>query len=310
MNDKLTPDRLIAIEKMLTALLKSNNQLHWIGGYVHGRTANDDPFIILYPASDKLNHKVCRVYPHDFKKLPDFVDTDVLPGITQDGNPDRDKAEKKGIYHACPAFLITTYEGKDTQMGPEVRFLDVVRVSKAKTEDGPGPAPQPTPPMPPAPTPRPAPTRTTSPAPASTPRPTPTPTPSPSPIIPPPDESPTEEDLAAQARSQATYAHQRQLNALYEYGKAHNLSKGAVDMEIAQHGGNLTDTRQALEAEYGDRPNPPQHKSISMKEYWHAVYNIEPRWSQKGGSELLKQFSNNPTLAYQELMAKKNQPAA
>lgn len=304
MNDKLT-----AIEKMLTALLKSNNQLHWIGGYVHGRTANDDPFIILYPASEKLNHKVCRVYPHDFKKLPDFVDTEVLPGLTQDGNPDKDKAQKKGIYHACPAFLITTYEGKDTQMGPEVRFLDVVRVSKAKSENETGPAPQPAQPAPPAPTPRPAPARTMSPAPTPRPTPTPTATPSPSPIIPPADEAPDEEALAAQARSQATYEHQRQLNALYAYGKAHNLSKGAVDIEIAQHNGNLLDTRHALEAEYGDRPEPPQHPTITMQAFWHAVYNVEPRWSQKGGAELLKKFSNNPTLAYQELMAKK-QPQA
>jgi len=306
MNDKLTLDKLVAIEKMLTALLKSNNQLHWIGGYVHGRTSNDDPFIILYPASDKLNHKVCRVYPHDFRKLPDFVDTDVLPGLTQDGNPDRDKAEKKGIYHACPPFLITTYDGKDTQMGAEVRFLDVVRVSKQKDEQDGDTAPRP--PQPPIPTP-PAPTPARAVQPNGKPATRPV-TPAPAPVVPPPAEEPTPEERAGQAQSIATYDRQRQLNALYEYGKKKGMSRGAVDMELARFNGNPLDTLQALQAEHGDRSEPPQHPTVTMQQFWHAVYNIAPRWTQKGGSELLKKFSNNPTLAYQELMSKKTQPQA
>ena len=304
MNDKLTQ-----IEKMLTALLKSNNQLHWIGGYVHGRTSNDDPFIIIYPASDKLNHKVCRVYPHDFRKLPDFVNTDVLPGITQDGNPDRDKAEKKGIYRACPPFLITTYDGKDTQMGAEVRFLDVVRVSKQKDEQDGDTAPRPS--QPPIPTPpAPAPARAVQPNGNGKPAPLPVP----APVVPPPaeepTEEPTEEQRARQAQSLATYDRQRQLNDLYVYGKSKGLSRGAVDLELARYNGNILDTLQALQAEHGERPEPPQHPTVTMQQYWHAVYNVEPRWSQKGGSELLKKFSNNPTLAYQELMSKKTQPQA
>ena len=63
---------IVQIKKMLTALLKSAGHLHWIGGFVYGRTSNDDPFIILYPASELLKEKACRVYEHDFKKLPGF----------------------------------------------------------------------------------------------------------------------------------------------------------------------------------------------------------------------------------------------
>ena len=162
MNDKLTLDKLSAVEKMLTALLKSNDIIHWVGGYVQGRTTPKDdqrigdPFIILYPASERLNHKICRVYEHDFAKLPDFVDTDVPEDARVDDNPDRDKAIKKRVYRPCPPFLITIYEGKETQMGPEKRFLDVVRVSRPKDE-----TPQPTSPapQPPAPAPAPAPLR-------------------------------------------------------------------------------------------------------------------------------------------------------
>jgi len=118
---------LKTLEKMLTALLRNNDQLHWIGGYVHGRTGGNDPFIILYPASELLNHKVCRVYPHDFKKLPTFVNTDV-PEPAQNENPDKDKAIKRGLYFSCPNFLIVTYQGRETTMGNEIRFSDVLYI--------------------------------------------------------------------------------------------------------------------------------------------------------------------------------------
>lgn len=292
----MSTDKLIQIEKMLTALLRSNDQLHWVGGYAHGRTSNDDPFLILYPASEKLNHKVCRVYPQDFKKLPAFVNTDVLPGLAQDGNPDRDKAIKKGIYHACPAFLITTYAGKETQMGNEVRFMDVIRVSKEAATVTPetNPAPgehacawchaQPALPGEPCEA-----CRKLGATPENKPTPPPVATPTPIPEL---------------------TARQKQLRALYDYAKSKGMSKGAVDLEMARFDGNPVDTLHALQAEHGDRPEPPAHQEVTMQEYWHAVYNVQPRWSQQGGSELLKQFHNNPTLAYQEVMAKKGQANA
>ena len=125
--------QLDRLERMLSAILQADNRLHWIGGYVYGRTSNDDPFIILYPAAPYLNNKICRVYPHDFKKLPSFIPTDEIPANT-DANPDKDKAIKKGIFHACPMFQIVTYAGKDTQMGPEVRFGDVLIVTSKMPE--------------------------------------------------------------------------------------------------------------------------------------------------------------------------------
>src|SRR3970040_138529 len=126
---------LKTLEKMLTALLRNNDQLHWIGGYVHGRTGNNDPFVILYPASELLNHKVCRVYPHDFKKLPAFVNTDV-PEPAQNENPDKDKAIKRGLYFSCPNFLIVTYQGRETSMGNEIRFVGVVLYPENTGEAG------------------------------------------------------------------------------------------------------------------------------------------------------------------------------
>lgn len=126
-------DDIKQLNKMLRAILLSQNNLHWIGGYVYGETSRDDPYIILYPSSDRLKQKVVRVYPHGFKKLPAFVvvpSPDNWRGDTSE-NPDKDKARRKGIYHECPAFLITTWDGSETQMGREKRFGDVLRVSHA-----------------------------------------------------------------------------------------------------------------------------------------------------------------------------------
>lgn len=118
------------IETLLRALL--HEQLHWIGGYVHGRTSNGDPFLILYPAADYLNHKVCRVYDRDLKKLPDFVDTHVASDCDTSDNPTKDKAQKLGIYRPAERyFQIVTVPGRETQMGNEVRFFDVVAVAKS-----------------------------------------------------------------------------------------------------------------------------------------------------------------------------------
>lgn len=139
----MTTNDLIKIEKMLTAVLKSAGHIHWIGGYVCGRTSNDDPFIILYPAADYLQEKAVRVYEHDFKKLPAFISTNDVPGDT-DNNPSKDKAQRRGIYHECPVFQIVTYDGRETQMGREKRFGDVLYAPNApQAQERPSTPPQP-----------------------------------------------------------------------------------------------------------------------------------------------------------------------
>jgi len=137
-------EQLIKVEKMLAALLRSGNQLHWVGGFVYGRTDNDDPFIILYPAAGHMKQKVCRVYEHDFKKLPAFVPTGHVPADTN-ANPPKEQARKAGIYHECQLFQIVTFHGKETQMGREVRFSDVLRVSQNGSGQAQRPAGEPPP---------------------------------------------------------------------------------------------------------------------------------------------------------------------
>ena len=120
------------VAKMLRAQLRSAGHLWWIGGYVYGVTGNNDPFIILYPADEKLNEKVVRVYPHDFKKLPAFIQP--VDGGDTEANPNKEQAKKKNIYHECPMFEIVTFDGKETQMGRERRFGDVLRLSRKAAE--------------------------------------------------------------------------------------------------------------------------------------------------------------------------------
>ncbi len=120
--------RLRIIEDMLTAVLKSQNHIHWIGGYVYGKTKNGDPFIILYPAAEYLREKACRVYPREFPKLPPFIPTANVMGKTK-GNPSKDEAIDLGIYNTCPMFQVITYDGKETPLGKEKRFGKVLRVT-------------------------------------------------------------------------------------------------------------------------------------------------------------------------------------
>lgn len=126
-------DQLDQIAKMLRAQLKSAGHVWWIGGYIYGQTSNGDVFVILYPAAENLKEKIVRVYDNDLKKLPAFIPTDVDGGDTE-ANPNKDQARKKGIYHECPPFEIVTCDGKDTQMGKERRFGDVLRLSRAAAE--------------------------------------------------------------------------------------------------------------------------------------------------------------------------------
>jgi hypothetical protein len=131
------------MEKMLEALLKSDGLVYWIGGYVYGETSNGDPYILLYPSSEQLKEKVCRVYPHDFKKLPAFIPTADVRGATS-ANPSKGDAKRANFYHECPPFEIALFSGKDTALGPEKRFSSVLRLSKAAQEavaGRPSPAP-------------------------------------------------------------------------------------------------------------------------------------------------------------------------
>ena len=105
------------VAKMLRAQLRGAGHLWWIGGYVYGVTGNGDPFVILYPADEKLQEKVVRVYAHDFKKLPAFVPTDVDGGDTE-ANPNKEQARKKGIYHECPMFEVVTFDGNRVSAAP------------------------------------------------------------------------------------------------------------------------------------------------------------------------------------------------
>jgi hypothetical protein len=140
--------RLKVIEDMLTALLKSQNHIHWIGGYVYGKTKGGDPFVILYPAAEYLQEKACRVYPQEFKKLPQFIPTQNVQGKTR-GNPNKGEARELGIYNECPMFQVITYDGKDTPMGNEKRFGKVLRVTNkmpgGRANNSPSPEAEPEP---------------------------------------------------------------------------------------------------------------------------------------------------------------------
>lgn len=116
--------QLDRIEAMLKAILASDNHIHWVGSYAHGRTSTGDPYIVLFPASDKLEHKICRVYESQFKRMPDFVNTAVPASVKPSKNtPAKDRAT------ACQNFQVITSDGKDTQMGAEKRFFDVLAIS-------------------------------------------------------------------------------------------------------------------------------------------------------------------------------------
>lgn len=158
------------IQKMLTALLQANDQIHWIGSFAHGLTSEGDPYLVLFPAAEHLEHQVCRVYPEHFRKLPEFIPRETPANI----RPSK-SAPKKDAAVPCPLFCVLTFPGKETKMGPETRFSDVLFISKPKPDAAqtkPAPPPQPTPPRPDngtarsaAPQTKPTPAKTTAPAP-------------------------------------------------------------------------------------------------------------------------------------------------
>lgn len=120
--------QLDRIEAMLKAILASDNHIHWVGSYAHGRTSTGDPYIVLFPASDKLERKICRVYESQFKRLPDFVNTAIQPASNR-----RDTAKDRAT--ACQNFQVVTSDGKDTQMGAEKRFFDVLAISSRAPQE-------------------------------------------------------------------------------------------------------------------------------------------------------------------------------
>ena len=111
------------VEAMLAALLKSDNLIEWVGSYAYGRTSTGDPYITLFPESDKLENKVCRVYPRQFKKLKGLCDTDV-PESVRRSKTGPTKAQAKPTHKS---FQVLMTRGKDTQMGREKRFECVLR---------------------------------------------------------------------------------------------------------------------------------------------------------------------------------------
>ena len=115
-----------------------------ISGYAYGRTSNNDPYILLYPAHPKMVHKVTRVYDHQFHDLPRFVSTIDIPADAPDNNPTKEQAAKKKIYHECPEFEIATIDGKDTNMGPEQRFYMTIDIPSESilTPSPPAPLPE------------------------------------------------------------------------------------------------------------------------------------------------------------------------
>lgn len=115
------------IQKMLTAILQANDQMHWAGSYAHGLTKEGDPYLVLFPAADHLEFQICRVYPEHYKKLPEFIITDTPSHV----RPSK-SSPKKNDAIKCPLFCVLTYPGKETNMGPETRFSDVLFVSKSK----------------------------------------------------------------------------------------------------------------------------------------------------------------------------------
>jgi hypothetical protein len=121
---------MLTRQQKLMEVVANQGKLHWIGGYAYGRTSENDPYILLYPAPKGMVHKVCRVYKEDFHKLPYHVSSINIPKQAQDANPDKGPAKKMGIYHNTPVFTIATVDGKETPLGPEQRFFDTVELTR------------------------------------------------------------------------------------------------------------------------------------------------------------------------------------
>ena len=138
------------ILKMQKSILQSQKHYHVAGGFCWGNTADGAPFLVLYPKSDKLKEKICRVYADDYQfgDIPEWIRaTQEDTGLDQ--TKDKEWAQKRGVYRQCPAMGVITMDGRDTQMGKEKRFAGVLWVSGQPQQAQ--PTPRSTPPATPAP---------------------------------------------------------------------------------------------------------------------------------------------------------------
>lgn len=107
-------------------VLIAGGKIEEIAGYSYGRTSDNDEFILLFSPIKKLEHKICRVYQEQFHLMPWFIDCDNIPTAAPAGNDTRSVLTRQGLFNTCPQFTIATRPGKETQMGPEVRFYIVI----------------------------------------------------------------------------------------------------------------------------------------------------------------------------------------
>lgn len=129
------------------ATLQSTGNFHWCLGYVRGISVKENfgkgveqprpsRYIAVYPLSPHAVKRVCRVWEDEFERInQEFPGLfDLTFGVNDDnlvtgksGPGERDEEIAAGRFCLTQkAFSIATYPGKDTQMGPEVRFGMVV----------------------------------------------------------------------------------------------------------------------------------------------------------------------------------------
>ena len=116
-------------------VLINGGKIEDIGGYSYGRTSDNDEFILLFSPVKKLEHKICRVYKEQFHQMPWFIPTKDIPQTAPAGNDTRSTLVRQGLFNNCRPFTIATKPGKETQMGPEIRFYIVVDAPPKPVEE-------------------------------------------------------------------------------------------------------------------------------------------------------------------------------
>lgn len=100
-------------------LAQGAGQIHHVGGYVMGHAKGGTPYLLLYPKADRLEHKICKVYPEQWRGLPDYLPR---PADVRDDSPEnppsKPDAQRLGIYHECRPFTVITYDGPASALGP------------------------------------------------------------------------------------------------------------------------------------------------------------------------------------------------
>ncbi len=111
---------------MLEALCKSFGLLHWINSFVRAEKDNGEQYYILY--SGPWNEKVCKVWKQDIAKLPSYVRDNPNQSKTHIGKaaPNKAQAAADEKLVEVPAFYIACHLGKETNLGRERRFSDLV----------------------------------------------------------------------------------------------------------------------------------------------------------------------------------------